>query len=118
MEMDDSGGRLLEKSCVPCEGGVPALKGEELARLIPQVPGWKVVADHHLVKVYTFRDFKTALDFVNRVGAVAESEGHHPDLYLTWGRVEVKIYTHKINGLTENDFILAAKIEQQFARFQ
>jgi 4a-hydroxytetrahydrobiopterin dehydratase len=86
--------------------------GEELARLQAQVPGWQVVDQHHLAKAYTFPDFRTALDFVNRVGAVAEAEGHHPDLYLTWGRVEVKTWTHKIDGLTESDFILAAKIEE------
>ena len=75
-----------------------------------QLPGWQVVDEHHLSKTYLFSDFRTALDFVNRVGAVAEEEGHHPDLYLAWGKVEVKTWTHKIDGLTESDFILAAKI--------
>ena len=101
---------LAEKRCVPCRGGVPPLKGEELARLQPQVPGWEVVEDHHLSKSYKFPDFLTALAFVNRVGEVAEQEGHHPDIYLSWGKVGVQIWTHKINGLTESDFILAAKI--------
>jgi 4a-hydroxytetrahydrobiopterin dehydratase len=76
-----------------------------------QVSGWQVVNDHHLEKNYPFPDFKTALDFVNRVGEIAEQEGHHPDLYLSWGKVGVKIWTHKIDGLTESDFILAAKMD-------
>ena len=103
---------LAEKRCVPCRGGVPPLKREEIQKLLPQVPGWQVVADHHLSKTYTFPDFVTALAFVNRAGAVAEEQGHHPDLYLSWGKVEVRIWTHKINGLTESDFILAAKIDR------
>ncbi len=105
---------LAAKHCVPCRGGVPPLKGEELRKLAAQVPDWKVVDEHHITKTFLFPDFKTALDFVNRVGAVAEQEGHHPDLTLTWGRVDVKTYTHKIDGLTESDFILAAKIDQLF----
>ena len=101
---------LAEKNCVPCRGGVPPLKGEELRKMQAQLPGWQVVDEHHLSKTYLFSDFRTALDFVNRVGAVAEEQGHHPDLYLAWGKVEVKTWTHKIDGLTESDFILAAKI--------
>src|SRR5215813_15257010 len=102
---------LAEKHCVPCRGGVPPLKGEALDQMKSQVSGWQVVNDHHLEKNYPFPDFKTALDFVNRVGEIAEQEGHHPDLYLSWGKVGVKIWTHKIDGLTESDFILAAKID-------
>ncbi len=102
---------LAEKHCVPCRGGVPPLKGEELEKMKAQVSGWNVVNEHHLTKSFKFPDFKTALDFVNRVGAIAEEEGHHPDLYLSWGRVEVRTWTHKIDGLTESDFILAAKID-------
>ena len=105
---------LASKHCVPCRGGVPPLEGEELRKLSAQVSNWKVVDEHHIAKTFLFPDFKTALDFVNRVGAVAEEEGHHPDLALTWGRVDVKTYTHKIDGLTESDFILAAKIDQVF----
>jgi 4a-hydroxytetrahydrobiopterin dehydratase len=103
---------LAEKHCVPCRGGVPPLKGEELSRLSAQVPGWSVVSEHHLEKEFQFPDFKTALEFVNHAGAIAEAEGHHPDLYLSWGKVGVKTWTHKIDGLTESDFILAAKIDQ------
>jgi 4a-hydroxytetrahydrobiopterin dehydratase len=103
---------LAEKRCVPCRGGVPPLKGEEIAKLQSQVPGWQVIDEHHLTKTRTFPDFVSALDFVNRVGAIAEHEGHHPDLYLSWGKVEIRIWTHKIDGLTESDFILAAKIDR------
>src|SRR5690242_2108472 len=103
---------LADKHCVPCRGGVPPLKGEKLYDLAEQVPGWQVVAEHHLEKEFKFPDFKTALDFVNKAGAIAEEEGHHPDLYLAWGKVEVKIWTHKADGLTESDFILAAKLDR------
>jgi 4a-hydroxytetrahydrobiopterin dehydratase len=103
---------LAEKDCVPCRGGVPPLKGEELQKMQALVAGWQVVDEHHLSKTYTFPDFRMALDFVNRVGALAEEQGHHPDLCLSWGKVEVKTWTHKIDGLTESDFILAAKIDR------
>jgi 4a-hydroxytetrahydrobiopterin dehydratase len=103
---------LAQKHCVPCRGGVPPLKGAELESLKNQVNGWQVVEEHHLTKTYTFPDFLKALEFVNRAGAIAEQEGHHPDLYLSWGKVGVKTWTHKIDGLTESDFILAAKIDQ------
>ncbi|MBI3666285.1 MAG: 4a-hydroxytetrahydrobiopterin dehydratase [Acidobacteria bacterium] len=105
---------LADKRCVPCRGGVPPLKGEALRELAAQVSAWKVIDEHHIAKTYLFPDFKAGLDFVNRVGAVAEEEGHHPDLCLAWGRVDAKIYTHKIDGLTESDFILAAKIDRVF----
>jgi 4a-hydroxytetrahydrobiopterin dehydratase len=103
---------LAEKHCVPCRGGVPPLKGAELEKFKSQVSGWEVVNEHHLTKKYTFPDFQKALDFVNHVGAIAEQEGHHPDLYLSWGKVGVETWTHKIDGLTESDFILAAKIDE------
>ena len=103
---------LAGKQCVPCRGGVPPLQGEELENLKSQVPGWQVVQGHHLTRTYPFPDFRAALDFTNRVGELAEQQGHHPDLYLSWGKVEVRIWTHKIDGLTESDFILAAKIDQ------
>ena len=103
---------LAEKHCVPCRGGVPPLKGAELEKINSQISGWQVVDEHHLTKSFSFLDFRTALDFVNRVGEIAEAEGHHPDLMLSWGKVDVKTWTHKIDGLTESDFILAAKIDQ------
>ena len=104
---------LTAKECVPCRGGVPPLAGAELAALERQVaPAWKVVDGHHLEREFAFPDFKSALAFTNRVGALAESEGHHPDIYLAWGKVRITIWTHKIDGLTESDFILAAKTSQ------
>ena len=106
---------LASKTCVPCRGGVPALKGEHLAELQQQVPQWQVVREHHLTREFKFPDFRKALDFVNRVGEVAEQQGHHPDILLTWGRVEVTLWTHKIDGLTESDFIMAAKIDQLYS---
>lgn len=102
---------LAAKTCVPCRGGVPPLKGQEIAPLARELRDWQVVEEHHLFKSYQFPDFRTALDFVNRVGELAEEQGHHPDILLAWGKVEITIWTHKINGLTESDFILAAKID-------
>ncbi|MGI8990744.1 MAG: 4a-hydroxytetrahydrobiopterin dehydratase [Bryobacteraceae bacterium] len=107
---------LAEKHCIPCKGGVPPLKGGELRHFAAQLPEWKVVDEHRIAKTFAFPDFQKALDFVNRAGAIAESEGHHPDLNLSWGRVAVTIYTHKIDGLTESDFILAAKIDEVYSR--
>jgi 4a-hydroxytetrahydrobiopterin dehydratase len=91
---------------------VPPLAGEELRKLEKEVPQWKVVDGHHLTRAFTFPDFVKALAFVNRVGAIAEEQGHHPDILLGWGKAEVTTWTHKINGLTESDFILAAKIDR------
>jgi 4a-hydroxytetrahydrobiopterin dehydratase len=107
---------LAEKHCVPCRGGVPPLQGPELEQLRAQLPDWQVVNGHHLERTFAFPDFKSALDFVNRAGAIAEEEGHHPDLHLSWGKVGVTTWTHKIDGLTESDFILAAKIGQQYSK--
>ena len=103
---------LAAKTCLPCRGDVPPLAGEEINRLLGQLQGWTAEHNHHITKTYEFPDFAQALAFVNEVGALAEQQGHHPDLYLTWGRVRVDICTHKINGLTESDFILGAKIDQ------
>ena len=103
---------LAAKTCQPCKGGVPPLAGAELDALARQVPQWKVVDAHHITRTFTFPDFKQALAFVNKAGAIAEEQGHHPDILLTWGKAEVTTYTHKINGLTESDFILAAKIDR------
>ncbi len=103
---------LTQMNCVPCQGGVPALTAEEIAPLQAQLKNWQVVDNHHLRKTWAFADFVTALDFVNKIGALAEAEGHHPDLYLTWGKAEVQIFTHKIDGLSESDFVLAAKIDE------
>ena len=102
---------LAKKDCVPCRGGVPPLSGDSIAELLGQLDGWTVEEEHHLTKAYTFPDFAQALAFVNRVGAIAEQQGHHPDLHLAWGKVGVEIWTHKIDGLTESDFIFAAKMD-------
>lgn len=108
---------LASKTCVPCRGGVPALQGEELHALALQVPSWQVVDGHHLLRKFEFADFLQALAFVNRVGEVAEQQGHHPDILLAWGKAEITTYTHKINGLTESDFILAAKIDKLYPAY-
>jgi 4a-hydroxytetrahydrobiopterin dehydratase len=103
---------LASKNCVPCRGGVPALHGEQLHDLSHQLPNWQVVDEHHITRTFQFSDFQGALDFANRVGAIAEEQGHHPDILVSWGKAQITIWTHKVNGLTESDFILAAKIDQ------
>jgi len=104
--------QLADKTCVPCRGGVPPLKGEELEKLHRIVPNWTVSNQHHIQREYGFPDFKQALDFVNRVGALAEEQGHHPDIFLAWGKAQITLWTHKVDGLTESDFIMAAKIDR------
>ena len=104
---------LAEKECVPCKGEVPPLKGSQLVKVAKELNGgWQVINEHHLEKEYKFKDFRQALDFTNKVGELAESQGHHPDIYLTWGKVKLTIWTHKIDGLTESDFVLAAKADK------
>lgn len=104
--------RLSQMECVPCRGGIPPLAGEELERLHSELgSGWQLVDGHHLEKEFEFPDFGTALAFTNRVGELAESQDHHPDIYLRWGLVRVTISTHKIDGLTESDFVFAARTE-------
>ena len=103
---------LKDKRCIPCEGGIPPLKSEEIIPLIQQIKDdWTVIADHHIEREFKFSDFQNALDFVNHAGKICEDEGHHADFELSWGRVKVMIWTHKIDGLTESDFFLAAKID-------
>ena len=103
---------LAQKECVPCKGGVPPLKGKDSTILLEKLGGgWKIVGEHHLEKEYILKDFRAALDFTNRVGEMAEAQGHHPDIYLAWGKVKLTIWTHKIDGLTESDFIWAAKAD-------
>jgi 4a-hydroxytetrahydrobiopterin dehydratase len=103
---------LASQNCVPCRGGVPPMKGLELDRMMKLVPQWKAVNEHHIVRTFTFQDFKQALDFVNRVGEIAEQQGHHPDILLAWGKAEFTLWTHKIDGLTPSDLIMAAKIDR------
>ncbi len=105
---------LAQETCIPCRGGVPPLKGEELDALQEKLGNdWQIINEHHLEKEYIFADFRQALDFTVKVGEVAENQGHHPDIYLAWGKVKLTIWTHKIDGLTESDFILAAKADQE-----
>ena len=108
MRMQD----LTQGKCVPCEGGVPPLSDQEIAGYLPQVPQWRVVNDHHIIREWKFADFAAALAAVNRIGAIAEAEGHHPDIRFGWGYVEVSLFTHAIDGLFLNDFIVAAKIDK------
>ena len=106
---------LADKQCVPCRGGVPPLEPAKVQELLGQLDqGWALNAEGHIERQYEFKDFAEALAFVNAVGAIAETEGHHPDLFLAWGRCKVEIWTHKIHGLTESDFYLAAKADRVF----
>ncbi|HVF28003.1 MAG TPA: 4a-hydroxytetrahydrobiopterin dehydratase [Pyrinomonadaceae bacterium] len=102
---------LASKSCVPCHGGVPRITGAEIETFMKELPHWEVVAEHRLEREYRFTNFRDALRFVNRVGEVAEREGHHPDIAFGWGYAKVEIWTHAIDGLSESDFILAAKLD-------
>ena len=105
--------KLSQKKCIPCSKDMPPLKGKALQELYHQLnKGWRVVDEHHLEKEYTFKDFKEALDFTNKVGFVAAEEGHHPDIHLSYGKVKIDLWTHKINGLSESDFVLAAKCDE------
>lgn len=104
---------LAEKTCTPCRGGIPPLSKEEAADYLRQAPGYELLDDgHRIERTYKFKNFKQALDFVNRVGEAAEEEGHHPDITFGWGFATVSWSTHKIKGLHENDFIMAAKVNQ------
>jgi 4a-hydroxytetrahydrobiopterin dehydratase len=102
---------LASKTCVPCKGGTPPLKGEEINELRGQIPEWEVVEEHHLRRRFRFKNFRESLSFVNRVGELAEEQGHHPDIGFGWGYADVTVWTHKIDGLTESDFIFAAKVD-------
>ena len=103
---------LAERNCEPCRSGVPPLSAEEMEPLLGQLDaGWEVVDDHHLRRTFRFKDFVRAMAFADRVGDMAEEQGHHPDLHIAWGRVGVEIWTHKIKGLHEADFVFAAKCD-------
>ncbi len=108
--------KLAQTKCVPCQGGVPPLIGKKLEewklRLDTEAPGWELRDAKHLQKEFKFKDFKTALGFVNEVGEIAEAEGHHPNIELGWGFVRILLWTHAINGLSDNDFVMAAKIDK------
>lgn len=102
---------LAKKTCTPCRGDVPPLKGADLRGFQDQLgEGWSIVDEHHLERTFKFKNFAEALAFTNKVGELAETEDHHPDIHLAWGQVKITLWTHKIGGLSENDFIMAAKI--------
>ena len=104
---------LLNKKCVPCEGGVPSMGPEEIKNYLSQLKeGWEVLEDHKIMKLFKFKDFKETIEFVNEVADIAEKEQHHPDIEIHYNRVNIILWTHAIRGLSENDFILAAKIDQ------
>lgn len=106
---------LADKQCIPCKGGVPPLTGQGLKDLHNELDdGWELHDEHHLERLYPFDDFQQALDFTQRVGEMAEEQNHHPEIWLTWGKVRLKIFTHKIDGLTESDFVWAAKADKLF----
>ncbi|MCH7547349.1 MAG: 4a-hydroxytetrahydrobiopterin dehydratase [Planctomycetes bacterium] len=102
---------LAKKECVPCKGGTPPLPPEKVQALLGELDEWTVQQEFHLTRSFDFPDFAMALEFVNRVGEIAEQQQHHPDIYLAWGKVRVEVWTHKIRGLTESDFILAARVD-------
>jgi 4a-hydroxytetrahydrobiopterin dehydratase len=102
---------LANRKCVPCHGGIPPLGRAESEKFLGELEGWEVIEAHHLKKSFAFPNFAQALALANRIGAVAEAEGHHPDIRFGWGYLEATLYTHAIDGLSESDFILAAKID-------
>lgn len=105
--------RLAQQKCIPCEGNARPLEGNALEERLAELGGgWKLVDNHHLEKEYKFPDFRQALDFTNRAGELAEAENHHPDIFLSWGKVKLVLWTHKVDGLTDNDFIVAAKADR------
>ena len=105
---------LAEGTCIPCRGGVPPLKGDELVDFQQKLRNdWEIIDEHHLEKEYFFSNYRKALDFTIKIGELAENQNHHPDIYLAWGKAKLSIWTHKIDGLTESDFIFAAKADQE-----
>lgn len=103
---------LTQKKCIPCSGGTPKLTASEIKALLLQIDGWEVVDEKMLVKTFAFNDFNGPMKLANKCWQVAESEGHHPDFFVAWGKLKVEIWTHAVGGLTESDFILAAKIDE------
>ncbi|HLH23905.1 MAG TPA: 4a-hydroxytetrahydrobiopterin dehydratase [Chloroflexota bacterium] len=106
---------LADQTCVPCKGGVPPLTAAQIAPLLAQLDGWEVERDKKLVRTYRVKNFAEAMALANRVAAIAEEQQHHPDLHVAWGRLGVEVWTHKIDGLTESDFVFAAKCDRAYA---
>jgi 4a-hydroxytetrahydrobiopterin dehydratase len=105
--------KLAESKCDSCDTATKPLEFKEASQLLAELGGeWRIVDNHHLEKTFRFKDFRQALGFTNKIGEIAESVGHHPDIYLTWGKVRIEIFTHKVNGLTKDDFVLAAKFDR------
>jgi 4a-hydroxytetrahydrobiopterin dehydratase len=102
---------LAQMKCSECAVGAEPIRGEEISRYLAQLDGWEAVNEHHITKTFRFKNFAQALAYVNRVGQLAEEQGHHPDIYLAWGRVRVELWTHKVGGLSQSDFIMAAKVD-------
>ena len=110
---------LADQACIPCRGGIPPLPADRIEALLKELGhGWVLNQNGHLERLYTFKNFLQSLGFANKVGEVAEAEGHHPDLYVAWGKCKIEIWSHKINGLTESDFYLAAKADRAYEPFQ
>lgn len=107
---------LANEACLPCRDGAPTLTAQELASLMGELPGWEVIDHHHLRKRWRFADFRTALDWVNRAGAICEEQGHHAAFGLGWGHAEALIHTHSVDGLTRADAVLAARFEAMETR--
>ena len=107
---------LADKKCIPCEGGIPSFDIGEIHKYLKKVDGWDVNSDdkktYYLIKEFKFKNFLESQSFINKVGDIAETEGHHPDIWFGWGYAKIKIFTHAINGLHESDFVLAAKIDK------
>jgi len=107
---------LADKKCIPCQGGIPGFNIEEIHKYLKKIDGWEVNSGedkiYYLIKEFRFKNFLESHNFVNKVGDIAEKEGHHPDIWFGWGYARIKIYTHKIKGLHESDFVLAAKIDR------
>tara|TARA_A100001011_G_scaffold392716_1_gene480885 strand:+ start:370 stop:708 length:339 start_codon:yes stop_codon:yes gene_type:complete len=107
---------LADKKCVPCEGGIPSFDKSEIHKYLKKVDGWDVKNDnddiYYLIKEFKFKNFSESQNFVNKVGEIAETEGHHPDIWFGWGYAKIKIFTHAIKGLHESDFVLAAKVDR------
>lgn len=110
--MSEQGSELASRTCEACRSDTPPMKSDEIARLSPQIPQWQVIEDHHLRRGFRFKNFREALDFVNSVGELAEEQGHHPEIHFGWGHAELEVWTHKIDGLTQSDFVFAAKVDR------